>query len=107
MAHNSPELVRASLKGDLATVRKLVENGADINSEDEHGTGPLLTFTPSVTQYLLSQGADPNRQTNENGAPVLAGVAYMKIVDCVRLLLEAGADANAAKQSTGETPLHS
>ena len=107
MAHNSPELVRASRDGDLAIVRELVESGADVNSTDEHGMGPLLTFTPSVIEYLLSKGADPNRQTNENGAPVLAGIAYMNSADCVRLLLEGGADANAAKENTGETPLHS
>jgi len=107
MTYNSPELVRASYDGDLVTVRKLVESGADVNSIDEHGMGPLLTFTPSVTEYLLSKGADPNHQTNENGAPVLAGTAYMNNAECVRLLLEGGADPNAAQQTTGETPLHS
>lgn len=107
MAHNSPELVRASCNGDLATVRELIESGADVNSTDEHGMGPLLTFTPSVVEYLLSKGADPNRQTNEGGASVLAGIAYMNNADCVRLLLEGGADPNAANESTGETALHS
>ena len=66
MLHNSPELVEASQEGDLATVRRLVESGADVNSVGEHGMGPLLTFTPSVVEYLLSKGADPNRQANEN-----------------------------------------
>jgi RNA polymerase sigma factor (sigma-70 family) len=106
MSHNSPELVRASVEGDLATVRKLVESGADVNSTDEHGMGPLLTFTPSVTEYLLSKGADPNRQKNESSAPVLVGVAYMNNLECVRLLLEAGADPNAVNEC-GETALHS
>jgi RNA polymerase sigma factor (sigma-70 family) len=105
-SHNSPELVRASVKGDLARVRKLVELGADVNSIDEHGMGPLLTFTPSVTEYLLSKGADPNRQKNEGGAPVLVGVAYMNNVACVRLLLESRADPNAVNEC-GETALHS
>ena len=107
MAVNSPELVRASLNGDLDAVRTLVESGADVNSRDEHGIGPLLTFTPSVMEYLLSKGANPNRQTNESGAPVLVGIAYMNCEDCVRLLLEGGADANAVEGRTGETPLHS
>jgi RNA polymerase sigma factor (sigma-70 family) len=106
MSRNSPELVRASVKGDLATVQKLVESGADVNSTDEHGMGPLLTFTPSVCEYLLSRGADPNRQKNESGCPVLIGVAYMNNVECVRLLLEGGADPNAVNEC-GETALHS
>ena len=84
MPRNSPELVRASMEGDLATVRKLIESGADVNSTDEHGMGPLLSFTPSVTEYLLSKGADPNRQKNESDCPVLIGVAYMNNVECVR-----------------------
>ena len=107
MSLKSPELVRASLQGDLATVRKLVESGVDVNGTDEHGMGPLLTFTPSVAEFLLSHGADPNCQKNESGAPVLVGIAYMNHVECVRLLLEGGADANIAAERTGETPLHS
>ena len=106
MSFNSPELVRASQRGDLDAVRKLVESGADVNSVGDHGTGPLLSFTPSVVEYLLSQGADPNRQTNEGGDPVLAGVAYFNNAKCVRLLLEAGADPNALVKDTGETALH-
>ncbi len=107
MSNNSSELVRASLQGDLTTVQQLVESGADVNSTDKHGMGPLLTFTPSVVEYLLSKGADPNRQKNENGAPVLVGVAYTHHVECVRLLIEGGADPNAVEERTGETALHS
>lgn len=106
MTHNSPELVAASLAGDLAAVKALVEAGADVNSRDQHGIGPLLSFTPEVTAYLLSQGADPNRQTNEGDARVLAGVAYREAAECVRLLLEAGADPNHATEATAETALH-
>ena len=107
MSRNSSELVEASQEGDLAAVRELVESGADVNSTDAHGMGPLLTFTPAIVEYLLSKGADPNRQKNESGAPVLVGIAYMNNVECVRLLLGGGADPNAVVERTGETPLHS
>jgi uncharacterized protein len=106
MPFNSPELVRSSRQGDLAAVRKLVESGADVNSTGDHGMGPLLTFTPAVVEYLLSQGADPNRQTNESGDPVLLGVAYFNHAECVRLLLQAGANPKATVNDTGETALH-
>ena len=106
MAHNSPELVSASLDGDLAAVRQLVAGGADANSTDEHGIGPLLTSDPAVTEFLLSHGADPNRQTNENGAPVLFGVAYMNGTASARLLLAAGANPKIPRAATGEAALH-
>jgi hypothetical protein len=65
MPFNSPELVQASQEGDLATVRRLLDSGADVNSTDEHGMGPLLTFTPSVVDYLLSKGPTQTvRRTN-------------------------------------------
>ena len=107
MSFNSPELVRASQRGDLAAVRQLVESGADVNSVGDHGMGPLLTFTPTVMEYLLSKGADPNRQTNESGHSVLLGIAYLNNLKCVRLLLQAGADVHAVVPETGETALHS
>jgi ankyrin repeat protein len=106
MPFNSPELVTASQEGDLAAVRSLVESGADVNSVGAHGMGPLLTFEPAVIEYLLSKGADPNRQTNESNKPVLLGIAYFNNVECVRLLLGAGADVNAVVKDTGETALH-
>ena len=107
MSFNSPELVRASQRGDLAAVRQLVESGADVNSVGDHGMGPLLNFTPAVMEYLLSKGADPNRQTNESGHAVLLGIAYLNNALCVRLLLQAGADVHAVVPETGETALHS
>jgi cytohesin len=106
MPVNSPELVQASQQGDLAAVRRLVESGADVNSIGDHGMGPLLTFTPSIVEYLLSKGADPNTQPNENGAAVLAGLCYCNEIECARLLLAHGADPNRGRSESRETPLH-
>lgn len=100
------ELVRAAQAGDLSDVRRLVESGADVNGVGEHGMGPLLAFSPEVVEYLLSKGADPNRQTNESGHAVILGIAYLNNADCVQLLLKAGADPKAVVLKTGETPLH-
>jgi ankyrin repeat protein len=102
----SRDLRRAVWAGDLDAVRSLVEAGADVNAADEHGSGTLLNFHPGVTAYLLSRGADPNGQTNENGASVLAGLCFVNQADCVRLLLAHGADPNRGREESGETPLH-
>jgi cytohesin len=102
----SLELKRACSAGDLAEARRLLDAGADPNSTDEHGSGTLLTFHPAIVECLLSRGADPNIQTNENGSSVLAGLAYMNQVECVRILLQHGADPNRGREASGETPLH-
>ena len=102
----SAQLKQACSSGDLDEVRRLLHAGADPNSADEHGSGTLLTFHPTVVEYLLSHGADPNIQTNENGSSVLAGLAYVNQLECVRILLEHGADPNSGRGESCETPLH-
>jgi cytohesin len=107
MQSNSSELKRAAAAGDLAEVKRLVESGADVNSTDKWGSGTLLTFHPDVIEYLLAHGAAPNKQTNENGASVLAGLCYVNELESARLLLEQGAaDPHRGRDESGETPLH-
>lgn len=98
------ELVQAAGDGDLEAVKRLIEGGADPNSVDKHGMGPLLNFHPEVTRYLLDHGADPDLQRNENIAPVIVGVCGN--FECLRLMVEAGADVNRASDHNGETALH-
>lgn len=97
-------LVQAAVDGDLETVERLIETGADPNSVDQHGMGPLLNFHPAVTRFLLEHGADPDLQRNENIAPVIVGVCGS--FECLRLMVEAGANVNRASEHNGETALH-
>jgi uncharacterized protein len=106
MSNNSADLVRASQEGDLDEVKALLRSGVDVNCQNEHGMGPLLTCEPSVIEYLLAEGADPSIQTNEYGASVLAGLCYVTNVKCVRILLEHDADPNLGRDETLETPMH-
>jgi len=106
MDTTSRKLKHACSAGDLDTVRRLLDAGADPNSVDEHGSGTLLTFHPTIVEYLLSRGGDPNIQMNENGSSVLAGLAYVNQLECVRVLLRHGADPNRGRDASGETPLH-
>jgi hypothetical protein len=106
MNSDALKLKHACFAGDLDEVRRLLDSGADPNATDEHGSGTLLTFHPAMIAYLLSRGADPNTQTNENGSSVLAGLAYVNELECVRILLRAGADPNRGRDVSGETPLH-
>lgn len=97
------ELVQAAVNGDLATVRRLIEAGADPNSVDQYGRGPLLNFDPEITRVLLQHGADPDVQRNEHISPVLGASGN---VECMKLMLEAGASVNRASDHNGETALH-
>ena len=103
---NSVELMNAVAAGDLDKVQLLVESGADVNATDDHGSGTLLNFDPGITAYLLSKGANPNIQANENGASVLAGLCFVSQLECVRLLLAHGADVNRGRTESMESPLH-
>lgn len=106
MSSNSTDLKWAAFEGDLEKVRSLIESGANPNSADESGSGTLLNFHPSVTAFLLANGATPDSQTNENGASVLAALCYVNKFECVKLLLEHGANPNLGRRNTLETPLH-
>ncbi len=106
MKRNSVDLRWAAFEGDLEKVRSLIESGADPNSAGECGSGTLLSFHPPVIAFLLENGATPDSQTNENGASVLAGLCYVNQIQCVKLILEHGANPNLGRVNTLETPLH-
>src|SRR5262249_20850448 len=65
----APALVTAIRGADVRAVRKLIDDGADVNARDAEGNTPLI---------LASFYAGP---------------------ECVALLLEKGADANAANKA--------
>ncbi|MFL5246092.1 MAG: ankyrin repeat domain-containing protein [Gemmataceae bacterium] len=99
------EFIKACLEGRLAEAKSLLAE-ADVNGANELGQCALLTFDAEVTRFLLENGADPNRQTNENGPSPLSGLCFDRKYDCVKLLLSKGADPNVGRPESGETPLH-
>jgi len=102
---NTEEFVNACHDGNLDEAKRLLPE-ADINGENQHGQGALLSFHPEVTEFLLNNGADPNQQKNEGGLPVLFGLCYVANHECVKKLLAAGANPNQPNKKTGETVLH-
>jgi ankyrin repeat protein len=91
-AQNNDELITASVKGDLATVKKNIEGGANVNYLNAQGQTPISVafFFPDVTEYLLSKGAD----ANGGDSPSLTMAPRFYSVEVMKLLLKAGADPN-------------
>jgi hypothetical protein len=96
-------LVNATHSGNLNQVKKIIESGVDVNDYTGN-TVPALTCAccngnVEMVQYLLSQGANPNNYT-ETRISALKSVANSSSPDSftiVKLLLDAGADANYEK----------
>jgi len=101
----------------MAIVQLFVENGADVNAEDDDGYSPLhyLFFYYhqkkdlfEILQFLLENGADINVKDKDGWTPLhylCSNYNNDNLMDIVQFLVEKGADANV-KDKNGETPLH-
>jgi ankyrin repeat protein len=105
-------LMWAAAEGNTAAVEMLIEFGADIHARSKGGFTPLLFAVregkADTVQALLKAGADVNETLQ--GPAKIAGTSAMALAvanahyELAAMLLDAGADPNAAKQ--GWTALH-
>lgn len=103
------EFVKASYDGDIEKVKKLYDQGADINAESKanYDNTALTTAANSgkieVVEFLLKKGVDVNQQTsskyNALGSALTGGH-----VEMVKLLISKGANINDPA-GYGKTPL--
>jgi len=113
---NSPQaattLVRIARLGSADAVRELIAAGAAVNGKDEVGSGPLAAAVcgefghsndnVGVIPALIEAGAGRDNPAEMNQALICAARAGE--FDAVRLLLQSGANADAA-DSDRNTPL--
>jgi ankyrin repeat protein len=99
----TPQLVRATSKGDLARLQTLIAEGKDVNTRDSKGRTPLylavVTNNVVAAKILLANGADPNVKPYSGNTP-LHLAADRNSIDLAALLLSYGADVNAHATNT-------
>ena len=89
----------ACKKGNLKIVKILLENGSNINHQDEIGQTPLYFATYfefiDIVEELLEKGANPNLSVfSSNWNPLFISV-FFDFKDISELLIEFGCDVNS------------
>jgi len=102
----APDLVKAIRDADAQAVRKLFEDGADVNARDAEGNTPLILASfyasPKCVALLLEKGADANA-ANKVGVTALIRAATNH--EKTLLLINAGARVRMRTADRGNTPL--
>ncbi|HZF54428.1 MAG TPA: ankyrin repeat domain-containing protein [Polyangiaceae bacterium] len=93
----------ALLAGDVAKATFLREHGADPNALGRCGTPPLFYAIrghhPDMVRWLLREGADIH-QTDEFGGTALIEAVENDDLECVEILLGAGASVDASSNGS-------
>src|SRR5262249_53236014 len=102
----APHLITAIRDADVHTVRKLIENGADVNARDAEGNTPLILASfyssPNCVALLLEKAAEATAANRAGATPLIrAATSYEK----TRSLVEAGAQVRVRTADLGNTPL--
>lgn len=86
-------LMQAALYGDAASVRRLLDLGADVNARNDAGASALLWAVDDleVTRALLDRGADPNVISADRRTPLAVAAGRTGASPIVRLLIDRGA----------------
>ena len=101
-------LMMAVARYDIEVVECLLENGANIDIQQQHSGRTALIIAmehnyTDIAQLLISKHADVNKQ-DDRGRTALMLAAAMNKLTIVRTLIEAGADVNK-QDNQGNTAL--
>src|SRR4029450_5887356 len=105
-AAGSTPLHHAAGFGALATMKLLLDKGADVNAKNKRKSTPLFwaIHDEAKVRLLLDRGADINARTADGRSPVYQAASLGNGIPVLRLLLDKDAPPDA-KTLTGMTPL--
>ncbi len=93
-ADNNMDLMEAIYRGNLESVKSLLDKGADVNAKMDGGVTPLMVASVNgnldVVNLLLDRGADINAKTDK-GNSALDFAGYKGSPEVVKLLKSRGA----------------
>lgn len=97
---DTPALIEATLAGDVAMVRSLLQSGTDPNLV--YNTNTALTYAArdgftEIAQLLIASGADVNWIDGEGVTPLILA-SFKGHVELAELLLANGADITVRDQ---------
>jgi len=103
----SSSLIEAAQGGQKKEIEKLLNQGANINVQDEYGESPILAASKrgfvEIVKILLDRGADINLADTDGSTPLIEA-SKLGHLDVVKLLLSRGANVNL-KDKDNETAL--
>jgi ankyrin repeat protein len=97
----------AAFDADLEAVTAELDGGADVSAPDRAGYTPLHFACQSaagpVVACLIQRGASLEAEDTHGNTPLWTATFNDKVGECVRVLLEAGANPDHVNKA-GETP---
>lgn len=103
-------LMNAVQKNDLATVKRLIEQGVNVSEPDANGDSPLIIAAykgyTEIVRALLEAGADVGALDPGMKAAALHAAAYAGRAEAARLLIEYNIDIDKQGPYNGYTALH-
>ena len=100
-------LLKAVKDGNIALVQKLLDDGTDVNIQDNDGSTALTMASTyrhiDIVKLLLNHGANPNIQNFDGGTALMKASLHGR-TNIIELLLNRGADPNI-QNIRGDTAL--
>jgi ankyrin repeat protein len=100
-------LIQPAKRGDVAVIRKLISEGANVNAADSSGFTALMVAAVDATDTvpdLLAAGANVDTKDYVEGATALTIACQRKNLQVIKALVNHGANVNAVSKY-GQTPL--